>query len=145
MSSLNKVTLIGRLGKDPEIKNLNSGDKVANFSMAMSETWKDKQTGERKEKTEWANVAVFGDGIVGVIDKYVSKGSLIYIEGQLKTRTYEKNGETRYVTEVVLSGMNGKLVLLSGKADSERSDGGGGSRQQSRSSQMEERDDEIPF
>lgn len=128
MSSLNQVCLIGNLGKDPEIKTFNSGDKVANFSMAMSESWKDKQSGEKKEKTEWVNVAVYGDGLVGVIEKYVHKGSKLYVQGSLQTRKYEKDGQDRYATEVVVRGMGGKIVMLDGKpaGGGGSSDGGGG-------------------
>lgn len=129
MSSLNKVTLIGRLGKDPEIRSVTSGDRVANFSIACSESWTDKRSGERKEKTEWINVVVWGDGLVGVIEKYVSKGDQIYVEGAFMTRKYEKNGEDRYVSECVVQGIGGKVVLLGGK----KSDDGGNRRQETES------------
>lgn len=153
MSSLNKVTLIGRLGKDPEIRSVTSGDKVANFSIACSESWTDKRSGERKEKTEWINVVVWGDGLVGVIEKYVSKGDQIYVEGAFKTRKYEKNGEDRYVSECVVQGIGGKVVLLGGK----KSDDGGNRRERetesyggfdSRGNAVDtgaDLDDEIPF
>jgi single-strand DNA-binding protein len=111
--SVNKVILIGNVGKDPDIRSFANGGKVANFSLATSESWKDKQTGERKEKTDWHNIAVFNDGLVGVIERYVKKGSKLYIEGQLKTRKWQdRDGTDRYTTEVVLQGFGGTLTLL---------------------------------
>ncbi|SDL06313.1 single-strand DNA-binding protein [Mesorhizobium muleiense] len=166
--SLNKVTLIGNLGADPDIKNLNSGVSVANFSLATSESWKDKTTGEKKEVTQWHRVVVWNDGLIGVIDKYVKKGSKVYIEGELQTRKWEKDGVDHYATEVVLTGFGGKLILLgdsgggarsdqNGNADrpgnksgsygeqsggtARNGDGGGASRQSS----QRQLDDEIPF
>lgn len=124
--SVNKVILIGNLGRDPEIRSLNSGDKVANLSIATSESWKDKSTGERKEKTEWHRVTVFNEHIVKVCESYLKKGSTVYIEGQLQTRKYEKNGADHYATEIVLQRFNGVLTMLGGKADNERPSGGGG-------------------
>jgi single-strand DNA-binding protein len=113
--SVNKVILIGNLGRDPEIRSTQSGDKIASFSLATSESWKDKQTGERKEKTEWTNISVFNSGLVGVIERFVKKGSKVYIEGALQTRKWtDKNGNDRYTTEVVLSKFNGTLCLLDG-------------------------------
>jgi single-strand DNA-binding protein len=153
--SLNKVSLIGNVGKDPEIRAMNNGNRVASFSMAMTESWKDKSSGDKKERTEWANVVVFNDGLVGVIDNYVSKGSKLYVEGQLQTRKYEKDGTERYITEVVLQNFGGQLILLSGKDDSRGGDdrsgsqGGGGSSGGSyeRAGPKEDfpLDDEIPF
>lgn len=117
--SLNKVTLIGNLGADPEVRNLTSGNAVANFSLATSESWKDKNTGEKKEITYWHRVVVWNDGLISVIEKYVKKGSKLYVEGQLQTRKYQdKDGKDCYATEVVLSGFDGKIILLG--------DGGGG-------------------
>lgn len=116
--SLNKVQLIGNLGGDPEIRSLESGAKVANFSVATSDSWKDKTTGEKKERTEWHRCVVWNEGLVGVIEKYLKKGSKVYVEGELQTRKWEKDGIDRYSTEVVLTGFGGKLVLLG--------DGGGG-------------------
>jgi len=116
MSSLNKVMLIGNVGNDPDIKSMPSGDKVANFSVATSESWKDKATGEKKEKTEWHRIVVFNRGLVGVIENYVKKGSKIYIAGKLQTRKWkDKDGVEKYSTEIVLSGFDGELVLLGGK------------------------------
>ena len=116
MSSLNKVMLIGNLGADPEIKSFQNGGKVANLRIATSESWKDKNTGEKKEKTEWHSVAVFNEGLVGVIERYLKKGSKVYIEGKLQTRKWQdQSGNDRYSTEVVLQGIGGSLVMLDGK------------------------------
>ena len=121
--SVNKVILIGNLGKDPEIRTFGNGGKVANFSVATSESWRDKQSGERKEKTEWTNVAIFNDGLVGIVEKYVKKGSKVYVEGKLQTRKWQdRDGNDRYTTEVVLQGYGGQLTLL----DSRNSQSGGG-------------------
>ena len=115
--SLNKVLLIGRLGADPEIKQMVNGKSVARMSLAPSNTWKDKNTGERKEKTEWHRVVIFNEGLVNVVKQYVKKGSQVYIEGQLTTRKWrdEKSGTDRYSTEVVLQGFNSTFTMLSGK------------------------------
>ncbi|HBR69824.1 MAG TPA: single-stranded DNA-binding protein [Rhodospirillaceae bacterium] len=114
--SVNKVILIGNLGQDPEIRSMQSGDRVASFSVATSETWKDKATGERKEKTEWHRVAVFNQGLVKVIESYVRKGSKVYLEGQLETRKWQdKEGQDRYTTEVVLRPFRGELTMLDSK------------------------------
>lgn len=111
--SLNRVSLIGNLGKDPEIRTTQSGDKCANFSIATSETWKDRETGEKREATEWHNVVVWGDGLVGVIEQFCKKGSKVMIEGQLKTRKWQdQSGQDRWTTEVVLSGRESRLILL---------------------------------
>ena len=115
--SLNKVLLIGRLGADPEIKQMVNGKSVARFSLATSNTWKDKSTGEKKEKTEWHRVVIFNEGLVNVVQQYVKKGAQVYIEGQLTTRkwTDEKSGTDKYSTEVVLQGFNSTFTILSGK------------------------------
>lgn len=116
--SVNKVILIGRVGRDPEVRTFQNGDRVVSFSMAMSESWKDKSTGERKERTEWANVQVFNDGIGKVAEQYVRKGSKVYVEGQLQTREYtDKDGIQRKVTDVVLPRFRGELTLLDNKSD----------------------------
>lgn len=113
MSSLNRVQLIGNLGKDPEVRTFQNGGRVCNFSIATSEKWKDKATGETKERTEWHNIAVFADGLVGVIEKFLRKGSKVYVEGQLETRKWQdKDGNDRWSTEVVLRPYSSKLVLL---------------------------------
>ena len=115
--SLNKVLLIGRLGADPEIKQMVNGKSIARFSLATSNTWKDKNTGERKEKTEWHRVVIFNEGLVKVVQQYVKKGAQVYIEGQLTTRkwTDEKSGQDKYSTEIVLQGYNSTFTILSGK------------------------------
>ena len=115
--SLNKVLLIGRLGADPEIKQMVNGKNVAPLSLATSNTWKDKNTGEKKEKTEWHRVVIFNEGLVNVVQQYVKKGAQVYIEGQLTTRKWkdEKSGLDRYSTEVVLQGFNSSFKILSSK------------------------------
>ena len=115
--SLNKVLLIGRLGADPEIKQMVNGKSIARFSLATSNTWKDKNTGERKEKTEWHRIVIFNEGLVNVVQQYVKKGAQVYIEGQLTTRkwTDEKSGQDKYSTEIVLQGYNSTFTILSGK------------------------------
>ena len=115
--SLNKVLLIGRLGADPEIKQMVNGKSVARLSLATSNTWKDKSTGEKKEKTEWHRVVIFNEGLVNVVQQYVKKGAQVYIEGQLTTRKWkdEKSGLDRYSTEVVLQGFNSSFKILSSK------------------------------
>jgi len=118
MSSVNKVILIGNVGKDPEIRMLgNSGDRVANFSLATSESWKDKGTGERKEKTEWHNIAVFNQGLVKLAERYIKKGDKLYIEGQLETRSWEKEGVKKYMTEIVLRPFRSEITMLGSKSD----------------------------
>ena len=114
--SLNKVLLIGRLGADPEIKQMVNGKSVARLSIATSQSWKDKNTGEKKEKTEWHRVVVFNEGLVNVVQQYLKKGAQIYIEGQLTTRKWkdEKSGQDRYSTEIVLQGYNSSLTMLGG-------------------------------
>ena len=113
MSSVNKVILLGNLGRDPEIRSMQSGKKMASFSIATSKRWKDRNTQEQKENTSWHNIVVFNEGLVDVIEKYVKKGSKIYIEGELSTRKYQdKDGNDRYTTEVVLQGYNSTLTML---------------------------------
>ncbi len=124
--SLNKVMLIGNLGADPEIRSFQNGGKVANLRIATSETWKDRNTGERQERTEWHTVAIFSEGLVGVVERFLRKGSKVYIEGQLQTRKWQdQSGNDRYSTEVVLRGMNGTLTMLDG---AQGGSGGGGQR-----------------
>jgi single-strand DNA-binding protein len=123
--SLNKVMLIGNLGADPEVRSFQNGGKVANLRIATSETWKDRNTGERQEKTEWHTVAIFSEGLIGVVERYLRKGSKVYIEGSLQTRKWQdQSGNDRYSTEVVLRGLNGTLTMLDGAPGS---GGGGGS------------------
>ena len=119
VGSVNKVILLGNLGKDPEIRSMNSGNKVASFSLATSKRWKDKATQEQKDKTSWHNIVVFGDGLVGIVEKYVRKGSKIYVEGELQTRKWQdQEGKDRYTTEVVLQGYNCNLTLLDSRNNS---------------------------
>ena len=121
--SINKVILIGNLGADPEVRTFQNGGKVCNLNIATSENWKDKNTGEKREKTEWHRVAIFNDGLVRVAEQYLKKGSKVYLEGQLQTRKWQdQSGNDRYSTEVVLQGFNGTLVML----DARGSGGGGG-------------------
>ena len=118
VGSVNKVILLGRLGKDPEIRSMQSGKKVANFGIATSKRWKDRETQEQKESTTWHNIVVFNEGLVGIIEQYVKKGSQIYIEGELQTRKWQdQNGQDRYTTEVVISGFSGTLQMLDRRDD----------------------------
>ncbi len=111
--SVNKVILIGNLGKDPEVRRLNSGDQVVNFTLATSESWRDKQSGERKERTEWHNVVIFNENLGKIAEQYCKKGSKVYVEGQLQTRKWQdQNGNDRYTTEIVLQRFRGELTLL---------------------------------
>ena len=121
--SLNKVLLIGRLGADPEIKQMVNGKSVARLSVATSQSWKDKSTGERKEKTEWHRVVIFNEGLVNVVQQYLKKGANIYVEGALTTRKWkdESSGQDKYSTEVVLQGYNSSLTMLDGKGKNESS------------------------
>lgn len=116
---LNKVTLIGNAGSDPEIRTMQSGDRVANISLATSERWKDKSTGEKKEKTEWHRVVIFSKALVDLAENYIRKGSKLYIEGQIETRQWDKDGEKRYSTEIVLRPYKSEIVLLSERATSD--------------------------
>lgn len=147
--SLNRVQLIGNCGADPEIRSMNNGSKVANLRIATSESWKDKNTGEKKEKTEWHSIVVWNDGLIGVIEKYVKKGSKVMVEGQLQTRKWQDQaGADRYSTEVVLQGFGGSLLLLGdpggggNRQESQSRDSGGGSSGGGAGSRL---DDEIPF
>ncbi len=124
--SVNKVILIGNLGKDPEIRTLNSGDRVANLRIATSETWRDRQSGERKEKTEWHQVVVFNENIVKVAEQYLKKGSTVYVEGALQTRKWtDQQGVEKYSTEIVLQKFRGELTMLGGRAGAGDEEGGG--------------------
>lgn len=156
--SVNKVILIGNVGVEPEIRNMQSGDRVANLSVATSETWKDK-SGERQEKTQWHKVVVFNQNIVGVVEKYVKKGAKLYIEGQLETRKWEKDGVPQYTTEVVIKPFRGELTMLDSKGGSGGGYGASDTDQSSYSTpsraanssgasaaaKMDEFEDEIPF
>lgn len=131
--SVNKVILIGNLGADPEIKRTQDGRPIANLRIATSESWRDKNTGERREKTEWHRVVVFNEGLCKIIEQYVKKGSKVYIEGQLQTRKWQdQGGQDRYSTEVVLQGFNGALTMLDSRnagGDGQQYGGGGGGGQ----------------
>ncbi|MEJ6593913.1 single-stranded DNA-binding protein [Parasphingorhabdus sp.] len=118
---INKVIIVGNLGKDPEVRTFANGGKVCNFSVATSESWKDKQSGERKEKTEWHNISIYNEGLAGVAEKYLRKGSKVYLEGKLQTRKWQdQSGNDRYSTDVVLQGFDAKMEMLDSKP------GGGG-------------------
>jgi single-strand DNA-binding protein len=170
--SVNKVILVGNLGADPEIRRLGSGDPVVNMRIATSESWRDKQSGERREKTEWHNVVIFNDQLAKVAEQYLKKGMKVYIEGQLQTRKWEKDGVERYTTEVVLQRFRGELQMLDSRGDREgqsvgysggQSSGRGGGSDFGSSGPMDDRggsggrgggggggfsrdlDDEIPF
>ncbi len=121
VGSVNKVILLGNLGRDPEIRSMQSGAKMASFSIATSKRWKDRNTQEQKEKTSWHNIVVFGDGLVDIVEKYVKKGSKIYVEGELQTRKWQdKDGNDRYTTEIILQGYNSNLTLLDSRNNSQQ-------------------------
>lgn len=152
--SVNKVILVGNLGADPEVKAMNSGDKVVNLRIATSESWRDKTSGERKEKTEWHRVVIFNENLGKVAEQYLKKGAKVYLEGQLQTRKWtDKDGQERYSTEVVLQRFRGELVMLdargggaaggaTGGERTERAPAGGSQREEFSTSDL---DDEIPF
>lgn len=124
--SVNKVIIIGNLGRDPEVRSFQNGGKVVNLRIATSETWRDKQSGERKERTEWHSVAIFNEGIAKIAEQYLKKGSTVYIEGQLETRKWQdQSGQDKYTTEIVLRPYNGNLTLLGGRGDGGGGGGGG--------------------
>jgi single-strand DNA-binding protein len=146
--SVNKVILVGNLGKDPEVRRTQDGRPIVHLSVATSENWKDKNTGERREKTEWHRVVIFSEGLARVAEQYLKKGSKVYLEGSLQTRKWtDQNGQEKYTTEVVLQGFNSTLTMLDGRRDS----GGGSDFSEeprggsSSGGQSFELDDEIPF
>ncbi len=159
--SVNKVILIGNLGRDPEVRSFQNGGKVCNLRIATSETWKDRNTGERREKTEWHSVAIFNEGLVRIAEQYLKKGAKVYIEGQLQTRKWQdQSGADRYSTEVVLQGFTGTLTMLDGRNGGSSGggddrggyggggyDGGGsgGGNSGSGAGNSRDLDDEIPF
>ena len=169
--SVNKVILVGNLGRDPEVRRMNSGESVVSFSVATSETWRDKASGERKERTEWHNVVIFNENLGKIAEQYLKKGAKVYLEGQLQTRKFtDKNGQERQTTEVVLQRFRGELTLLDGRNQGggamddeyggQASSGGSRGGEFGRSSPMEQRrpapaggggrpsqdlDDDIPF
>ena len=153
--SVNKVILIGNLGRDPEVRTTQSGTKVANLSLATSDSWKDKNTGERKEKTEWHRVVIFGN-LADIAERYLKKGSKVYVSGQLQTRKWQdQSGQEKYSTEVVLQGFGGELTMLDGRSGGGGDSGGGGGDHGSSepsgggggwdSGPPSDMDDEIPF
>ena len=149
--SLNKVLLIGRLGADPEIKKMVNGKSVARLSLATSQSWKDKNTGEKKEKTEWHRIVVFNEGLVNVVQQYLKKGAQVYIEGQLSTRKWkdEQSGQDKYSTEILIQGYNSSLTMLGGGGRGIQNDNSPQpiSKNSDDVSKMEQNDldDEIPF
>jgi single-strand DNA-binding protein len=153
--SVNKVILVGNLGRDPEIRSLQDGSKVANLSVATSETWRDRESGERRERTEWHRVVIFNDRLADVAEKYLRKGSKVYLEGQLQTRKWTgQDGQDRYSTEVVLQRYRGELTMLDSRSGGEAGGGGGsygaggaggGDYGGGKSSDGGDLDDEIPF
>ncbi len=165
--SVNKVILVGNLGADPDVRSMQSGDKVVNLSIATSESWKDKATGERREKTEWHRVVVFNKGLVPVCENYLKKGAKVYIEGQVETRSWEQDGQKKYTTEIVLRPFRGELTMLDSRnsGQSEGGFGGGASfndggssnygggapmqqqqqQGQTQAAPVDAMDDEIPF
>ncbi len=149
--SLNKVQLIGRLGADPEIKQMVNGKNIARLSIATSQSWKDKSTGERKEKTEWHRVVIFNEGLINVIQQYLKKGANVYLEGQLATRKWrdEKSGQDKYSTEIVLQGYNSSLTMLDGKNKSNNSNETSQAKSALPNDEISQDnsdlDDEIPF
>ena len=145
--SVNKVILIGNLGKDPEVRNSQAGDKIVSFSIATSESWTDKASGERKERTEWHRVVVFNEQIAGVAEKYLKKGAKVYVEGQLQTRKWtDQSGQEKHTTEIVLARFKGEMTMLSsvngGERSASRSEGGGSGYLPRTGSDM---GDDIPF
>ena len=153
VGSVNKVIILGNLGRDPEIRSMQSGSKMASFSIATSKRWKDKSTQEQKEKTSWHNIVVFGDGLVDIVEKYVKKGSKLYVEGELQTRKWQdKDQNDRYTTEVVLQGYNCNLTLLDSSNNSNNVDQQPSSNDQIsdnspsiESADSQDSEDDIPF
>ena len=146
--SLNKVLLIGRLGADPEIKQMVNGKSVARLSLATSQSWKDKNTGEKKEKTEWHRIVVFNEGLVNVVQQYLKKGAQVYIEGQISTRKWrdEKSGQDKYSTEILIQGYNSSLTMLGGGSQNNiSSQDTNQTNENNTTSSQSDLDDDIPF
>lgn len=142
MASINKVILVGNLGKDPDIRAMNSGDKIANLSVATSESWRDRQSGEKRERTEWHRVVVFNEHLVKICENYLAKGSKVYLEGALQTRKWQdQSGNDRYSTEVVLQKFKGELQMLDAKNNQGQAESGGGEPFDTPA----DLDDELPF
>ena len=156
VGSVNKTILLGNLGRDPEIRSMQSGAKMASFSIATSKRWKDKSTQETKEKTSWHNIVIFGEGLVDIVEKYVKKGSKIYVEGELQTRKWQdQDGNDKYTTEVVLQGYNSNLTLLDSRNNTQQqqvenqsdmcNDQQIENNSSSQSSDSDDSDEDIPF
>jgi single-strand DNA-binding protein len=147
MSSLNKVQLIGNLGRDPEVRHTQDGKPIVNLTVATSETWKDRSTGERKERTEWTRVVIFNEGLAKIAEQYLKKGSTVYIEGQLQTRKWtDKDGVEKYSTEVILQNYRGELVMLGGKRDGDTGESAEDFKAAARKTFNDPGlDDEVPF
>ena len=145
--SLNKVLLIGRLGADPEIKQMVNGKSVARLSLATSQSWKDKNSGEKKEKTEWHRIVVFNEGLVNVVQQYLKKGAQIYVEGQITTRKWkdEQSGQDKYSTEIVIQGFNSSLTMLGGQSNSSIPTNQNNQATDEISQTSNDLDDDIPF
>lgn len=149
MASLNKIMLLGNLGNEPEIKTTKSGSEFANLSIATTDSWKDKNTGEKKEKTEWHRVVIFNQGLVKVVKNYCHKGDKLYLEGSIRTRKYDQDGQTKYSTEIVLGQYSGNIVMCSPKTSNGEAKVHGidyPTKAQAQANRIEEElDDEIPF
>ena len=149
MASLNKIMLLGNLGNEPEIKTTKSGSEFANLSIATTDSWKDKNTGEKKEKTEWHRVIIFNQGLVKVVKNYCHKGDKLYLEGSIRTRKYDQDGQTKYSTEIVLGQYSGNIVMCSPKTSNGEAKVHGidyPTNAQAQANRIEEElDDEIPF
>ena len=144
--SVNKVILIGNVGKDPEIRTLSSGERVANLSLATSESWRDKATGEKKEKTEWHRVTIFNDHIIKTVENYVKKGSTLYVEGALQTRKWtDQQGVEKYSTEIHIGKFKGELTLLGGKPQADSNEGFSGAAGKADPTAHHDLDDDLPF
>lgn len=136
---LNQCQFIGNLGAEPEVKSFQSGGRIANLRLAVSESWKDKATGEKKERTEWVSVVLNSDGLVGIADRYLRKGTKVYVSGNMRTRKWQdSNGNDRYSTEIIVGGFDGKLVILSGKPDGE-------APRQDALAQVDDLNDDVPW
>lgn len=146
MAGVNKVILVGNLGKDPEVRRTTAGDPIVNFTLATSENWRDKASGERKERTEWHRVVIFNEHLAKVAEQYLHKGSKVYVEGQLQTRKWtDKEGNEKYTTEIVLSRFRGELQLLDSRESGAAREAVSAQESPSRSFERAEMDDEIPF
>lgn len=139
---LNKCEFIGNLGRDAEIRTMQNGNRVANLSIGVTEKWKDKNSGERRERTEWVRVVIFNDGLVDVVEKYTRKGSKIYVSGKMQTREWEQDGVKKYTTEIVLQNFQGTVILLDNKSDSQQDET---PKAEPAAADLSDIDDDIPF